>query len=180
MTDITQFKIAIPEARLADLQQRLANTVLATEIPGAGWSAGPTAAFVASMIERLRNGFDWRAAEAAINQHPQFLTEIDGQTIHFLHIKASAPYATPLLLLHGWPGSFVEFLDVIASLTAAGFDLVIPSLPGFGFSGPTRDAGWNDRRIADGTQVYAPIITVNFGLPRALPSVMAPNKQTRA
>ena len=148
MTTITSFKISIPEDSLTDLQQRLANTILPNEIPGAGWSYGPAGKFVTRMIERLKNGFDWRVQEAAINRHPQFITEIDGQTIHFLHVKASDPNATPLLLLHGWPGSFVEFLDVIAPLTAAGFDLVIPSLPGFGFSGPTREAGWNDGRIA--------------------------------
>jgi pimeloyl-ACP methyl ester carboxylesterase len=148
MTDISPFKIAIPEAQLADLNQRLANTILASEAPGAGWTAGPTAGFVVGMIDRLRNGYDWRAQEAAINQHPQFITEIDGQTIHFLHVKSGASNATALLLLHGWPGSFVEFLDAIVPLTGAGFDLVIPSLPGFGFSRPTREAGWNDNRIA--------------------------------
>lgn len=147
MTEITPFTIAIPDAALTDLQQRLANTKFANEVPGADWSYGPTSGFVAGMVERLQHGYDWRAQEAAINRHPQFTTEIDGQTIHFLHVKASTPAATPLLLLHGWPGSFVEFLDVIAPLTAAGFDLVIPSLPGFGFSGPTREAGWNDGRI---------------------------------
>ena len=145
---ITPFKIAIPDEKLADLNQRLANTLFASEAPGAGWSAGPTADFVTSMVERLKSGFDWRAQEAAINRHPQFLTEIDGQTIHFLHVKSGAAKATPLLLLHGWPGSFVEFLDAIDPLTAAGYDLVIPSLPGFGFSGPTRESGWNDGRIA--------------------------------
>ncbi len=149
MTDITPFEIAIPESKLADLRQRLANTNFANEIVGGGWSYGPTGEFVGRMVERLLNGFDWRKQEAAINRHPQFMTEIDGQTIHFLHVKSGQPEATPLLLLHGWPGSFVEFLDAIAPLTAAGFDLVIPSLPGFGFSGPTRDAGWNDRRIAN-------------------------------
>jgi pimeloyl-ACP methyl ester carboxylesterase len=148
VTDITPFKIAIPEAKLADLKQRVANTILASEAPGAGWSAGPTGAFVTRMLDRLKGGFDWRAQEAAINRHPQFTTEIDGQTIHFLHVKAGVANAMPLLLLHGWPGSFVEFLDGIAPLTAAGFDLVIPSLPGFGFSGPTREAGWNDGRIS--------------------------------
>ena len=149
MTDITPFTIAIPEAKLADLHQRLANTILANEIPGAGWGYGPTRDFVSGMVDRLRNGFDWRAQEAAINRHPQFTTEIDGQTIHFLHIKAGQQAAMPLLLLHGWPGSFVEFLDAIAPLSAAGYDLVIPSLPGFGFSGPTREPGWNDGRIAN-------------------------------
>lgn len=148
MTTITPFKIEISDAKLADLQRRLAETVLAGEVAGAGWSYGPTETYVTGMIDRLRNGFDWRAQEAAINRHPQFTTEIDGQTIHFLHVKSAAANARPLLLLHGWPGSFVEFLDAIAPLTSAGFDLVIPSLPGFGFSGPTRDAGWNDGRIA--------------------------------
>ncbi|WP_332701521.1 epoxide hydrolase family protein [Devosia sp.] len=149
MTTVSPFKIAIPEAKLADLRQRLTNTILANEVPGAGWSYGPTSAFVSRMVDRLQNGFDWRAQEAAINRHPQFVTEIDGQTIHFLHVKSDRPGAMPLLLLHGWPGSFVEFLDAIAPLTAAGFDLVIPSLPGFGFSGPTREAGWNDGRITN-------------------------------
>ena len=147
-TTITPFTIDISDAKLADLQRRLAETVLANEVAGAGWTYGPTQNYVSGMIDRLRNGFDWRAQEAAINRHPQFVTEIDGQTIHFLHVKSGTANATPLLLLHGWPGSFVEFLDVIAPLTAAGFDLVIPSLPGFGFSGPTREAGWNDKRIA--------------------------------
>ncbi|GAA4125804.1 epoxide hydrolase family protein [Aminobacter aganoensis] len=148
MSDITPFKIAIPEAELADLKQRLANTRLANEVPGAGWSYGMASGFVTRAIERLNNGFDWRAAEAAINSHPQFVTEIDGQKIHFLHVTSQAQDAVPLLLLHGWPSSFVEFLGAIAPLTAAGFDLVIPSLPGFGFSGPTCEAGWNDGRIA--------------------------------
>jgi pimeloyl-ACP methyl ester carboxylesterase len=165
MTNVTPFKIAIPEAKLADLNQRLANTILASEIPGAGWSYGPSSAFVNRAIDRLRHGFDWRAQEAAINQHPQFTTQIDGQTIHFLHIKAGTPNATPLLLLHGWPGSFVEFLDVIAPLTAAGFDLVIPSLPGFGFSGPTKESGWNDGRIAKALlELMTRIGYVSFGV----------------
>jgi pimeloyl-ACP methyl ester carboxylesterase len=146
-TTITPFKIAIPDAKIADLRQRVANTIFASEAPGAGWAAGPTGEFVRAMIERLKS-FDWRAAEAGINRHPQFITTIDGQAIHFLHIKSGAAKATPPLLLHGWPGSFVEFLGAIEPLSAAGYDLVIPSLPGFGFSGPTNEAGWNDGRIA--------------------------------
>src|SRR5688572_14440934 len=148
MTTITPFKIAIPEARIADLQRRLAATILPGEIADAGWAQGPTEAFVGAMIGRLRDGFDWRAAEARLNRHEQFTTVIDGQTFHFIHARSGAKDAVPLLLLHGWPSSFADFIDAIAPLNAAGFDLVIPSLPGFGFSGPTREGGWNDKRIA--------------------------------
>lgn len=156
MPAITPFTIAIPEAKLEDLKSRLAGAVLPSEIESAGWSAGPTGAYVRALVEHLRSGYDWRAEEAAINRHPQFLTEIDGQTIHFIHVKSKEANATPILLIHGWPGSIVEFLGVIGPLTdpvahggKAGdaFDVVIPSLPGFGFSGPTREAGWNNRRI---------------------------------
>jgi pimeloyl-ACP methyl ester carboxylesterase len=148
MNAVTPFRIAISDADLADLHRRLDETRLANEIPAYGWAAGPTGDFVGGMISRLRNGFDWRAQEAAINRHPQFTTEIDGQNIHFLHVRTQREGATPLLLLHGWPGSFIEVIDAIPSLSAAGYDLVIPSLPGFGFSGPTREPGWNDARIA--------------------------------
>jgi pimeloyl-ACP methyl ester carboxylesterase len=156
MPAITPFTIAIPEAKLEDLKSRLAGALLPSEIGSAGWSAGPTGAYVRTLVEHLRSGYDWRAEEAAINRHPQFLTEIDGQTIHFIHVKSKEANATPILLIHGWPGSIVEFLGVIGPLTdpvahggkaSDAFDVVIPSLPGFGFSGPTREAGWNNRRI---------------------------------
>ena len=104
-----------------------------------------------------RTGYDWRAAEERLNQLPQFTTTIDGQRIHFLHVRSPEPDALPLVMTHGWPGSVVEFLDVIGPLAdprahggdpADAFHLVIPSLPGFGFSGPTTDAGWGTTRIA--------------------------------
>lgn len=157
MPQIKSFTIAIPDAALADLRARLDRTILPSEIADHGWSAGPTNVFVEKALAHLRNGYDWRAHEAAINAYPQFSTEIDGQNIHFLHIKSAEADATPLLLIHGWPGSFVEFLDVVTPLTdpvAHGgkaedaFDLVIPSLPGFGFSGPTTSSGWHNGRIA--------------------------------
>lgn len=155
MATISPFKIDVSAAQLLDLKDRLARTVLPSEVDG-NWAAGPTNAYVRGAIDRLLNGFDWRKAEAEINQLPQFTTEIDGQNVHFIHVKSAEKNAKPLLLIHGWPGSIVEFLDVIGPLTnpvAHGgkaedaFDVVVPSLPGFGFSGPTREAGWNNIRI---------------------------------
>ena len=95
---------------------------------------------------RWLDGYDWRAQERALNAFPQFTATLDGTNVHFLHIRSANPDATPLLLLHGWPGSIVEFLDVIAPL--ADFHLVIPSMPGYGFSGPTTEPGWDHARVA--------------------------------
>jgi epoxide hydrolase len=147
------FTIAIPQAQLDDLQDRLRRTVWPSEVEGAGWRYGPPCRYVQEMADALRTRYDWRTHEAALNALPQFITEIDGQRVHFIHVRSAAANATPLLLIHGWPGSIVEFLDVIAPLTTppAGqpaFHVVIPSLPGFGFSGPTREAGWNNARIS--------------------------------
>jgi pimeloyl-ACP methyl ester carboxylesterase len=153
---ITPFKIDIPEVALNNLKARIKDTVLPSEIDG-GFSMGPNNDYMRGLLSHLLGGYDWRTQEAKINAYPQFKTEIDGQSIHFLHVKSKVDGATPLLLIHGWPGSFVEFLGVIGRLTdpvAHGgkaedaFDVVIPSLPGFGFSGPTRDKGWNNGRIA--------------------------------
>lgn len=155
MATISPFKIDVSAAQLQELRDRLARTVMPSEVDGS-WAAGPTNAYVRGAVDRLLNGFDWRRAEAEINALPQFTTEIDGQNVHFIHVKSAEKNATPLLLIHGWPGSIVEFLDVIGPLTnpvAHGgkaedaFDVVVPSLPGFGFSGPTREAGWNNVRI---------------------------------
>ena len=157
MATIIPFKIDVSAALLQDLQDRLARTVMPSEVDGS-WAAGPTNAYVRGAVDRLLNGFDWRKAEAEINRLPQFITEIDGQNVHFIHVKSAEKNATPLLMIHGWPGSIVEFLDVIGPLTdpvAHGgkaenaFDVVVPSLPGFGFSGPTREAGWNNVRIGE-------------------------------
>ena len=104
-----------------------------------------------------RHEYDWRAAEAKLNEWPQFTTTIDGANIHFAHIRSPEPDATPLIITHGWPGSIVEFADVAGPLTdprahggdpADAFHLVVPSVPGFGLSGPTRETGWEFRRVA--------------------------------
>jgi pimeloyl-ACP methyl ester carboxylesterase len=123
----------------------------------AGWERGVPVSYLRELAAYWRDDYDWRAQEARLNSYPQYTTQIDGQKIHFMHVKSPEPAATPLLLIHGWPGSVVEFLHVIGPLTdprahggdpAAAFDLVIPSLPGFGFSGPVTEPGWGSRRIA--------------------------------
>jgi pimeloyl-ACP methyl ester carboxylesterase len=154
---IRPFRIDIEQDQLDDLNARLDATRWPDELPGVGWEYGASLPYLKELADYWRNSYDWRAQEAKINQHPQFLTEIDGATVHFIHVKSPEERATPLLLTHGWPGSIVEFLDVIGPLTdprnhggdpADAFDVVIPSVPGFGFSGPTRDRGWDPNRMA--------------------------------
>ncbi|GIH99895.1 epoxide hydrolase family protein [Planobispora takensis] len=151
--EITEFRIDIPQADLDDLRDRLARTRWPSEVPGAGWSRGVPLDYLRELADYWADGYDWRVHEARLNEFPQYVTEIDGTTVHFLHVRSPHAEATPLLLTHGWPGSVVEFLDVIEPLTrpedpADAFHLVIPSIPGFGFSGPAREAGWNLGRIA--------------------------------
>lgn len=147
-TELQPFRVEIPQDRIDDLHHRLDRTILANEIPGSGSAYGTSVAWVDAMVQKWRHDFDWRAVEARFNRHPQFLTEIDGQQIHFLHVRSGRPGALGLILTHGWPGSVLEYLDVIEPLTRAGYDVVIPSLPGFGFSGPTTESGWDLHRTA--------------------------------
>jgi pimeloyl-ACP methyl ester carboxylesterase len=153
---IRPFTIDVPQRQLDDLQDRLERAHWPDELSGGG-EYGVSQGYMRGLADRWRTAYDWRAVEARLNEYPQFTTEIDGQTIHFLHVRSPEPDAFPLIVTHGWPGSVVEFLDVIGPLTdprshggdpAVAFDLVIPSLPGYGFSGPTREAGWNNYRIA--------------------------------
>jgi hypothetical protein len=156
-TALRAFRIAIPRAGLADLHDRLARTRWPDELPCVDGRHGVPLGYVRKLVEHWRTGYDWRAWEARLNRHPQFTTTIDGQNVHFLHVRSPEPDALPLILTHGWPGSVVEYLDVIGPLSdprahdgdpADAFHLVIPSLPGFGFSGPTSETGWNRHRIA--------------------------------
>ncbi|MDT0570423.1 epoxide hydrolase [Streptomyces sp. DSM 3412] len=151
------FRIAIPQDRIDDLRRRLADTRWPDELPGVGWSRGVPTGYLKDLAEYWRTGFDWRAQEAAVNAYDQFTTEIDGQNVHFLHVRSPEAGATPLLLLHGWPGSVVDFLDVIGPLSdprahgadpGDAFHLVIPSLPGFGLSTPLAGPGMNAARAA--------------------------------
>jgi pimeloyl-ACP methyl ester carboxylesterase len=146
--DIKPFRVEVPQAQIDDLNDRLDRTIRANEIPGSGSTYGVGVDWVQSLVEKWRTEFDWRSVEERLNQYPQYTTVIDGQNIHFIHVRSGQPDALALILTHGWPGSVLEYLDVIAPLTGAGFDLVIPSLPGFGFSGPTTESGWEVHRTA--------------------------------
>ena len=148
--EITPFTIAVPDSELEDLAARLRNTRWPSEV-AADWSRGVPTAEARRLVDRWTGSFDWRAQEAQLNRFPQFTTEIDGQRIHFVHVRSAEPGATPLLLLHGYPSSFVEATRMIGPLVdpvAHGgrpedaFHVVIPSLPGFGFSTPVTAPGW--------------------------------------
>jgi pimeloyl-ACP methyl ester carboxylesterase len=147
-SDIRPFRIDVPQAELDDLADRLSRARWTDELPNTGWDYGVPLTEVRRLAEYWRDEYDWRTWEAGLNAYPQFTTTIDGQNIHFLHVRSPEPDAFPLILTHGWPGSVVEYLRVVEPLKAAGFDLVIPSLPGFGFSGPTTDQGWGTARTA--------------------------------
>jgi microsomal epoxide hydrolase len=156
-TAIRTFRIDIGQADLDDLRDRLARTRWPDQLPGTGWDYGIALEVVQELAEYWRTGYDWRAAERRLNEFGQFSTVIDGQNVHFLHVRSAEPGALPLIMTHGWPGSIVEFIEVIGPLTdprahggnpADAFHLVVPSIPGYGFSGPTRERGWNVNRVA--------------------------------
>jgi epoxide hydrolase len=166
--EIRPFRIEIPQADLDDLRHRLADTRWAEPVPGDeddDWSRGVPPAYLRELAGYWQTTYDWRAAEAALNALPQYLTEIDGQTIHFFHIRSPEPDATPLLLTHGYPSSVVEFLHLLGPLSdprsyggnpADAFHVVVPSLPGFGFSTPLSSAGWEVGRT---TAAFAELMT---------------------
>ena len=157
---IQPFSINIPQAALDDLKDRLARANWPDALPAtndADWSRGVPVSYLKALAEYWRTDFDWRAQEARLNEFPQFITEIDGQNIHFLHVRSPEPNALPLLILHGYPSSVVEYMKIIEPLTnprayggdpADAFDVVIPSLPGYGFSIPLREAGWELNRTS--------------------------------
>ena len=157
MTAVEPFHLAIPQAELDDLRQRLDRARLPEPSPYEGWTQGVPLDRLRDLIAYWRDGYDWRRCEATLNGRGQHRTVIDGLGIHFLHIRSQHEGALPLLLTHGWPGSVIEFLKVIGPLTdpqAHGgqaedaFHLVIPSLPGYGFSDKPREPGWGVERIA--------------------------------
>ena len=154
---IERFEIRIDDSVLDDLRNRLALTRLPDQIDGTGWEYGIPEDYLRDLVEYWRDTYDWRAQEARLNELAHFRTWIDGQSIHFIHARSAHADAFPVLLMHGWPGSVVEFLDVIPRLTdpeahdgsaADAFHVIAPSLPGYGFSEPTRTRGWGPSRVA--------------------------------
>jgi epoxide hydrolase len=149
---IQPFRIEIPQTDVDYLHDRLGNARWPGELPGTGWSRGVPLDYLTELAEYWRTRYDWRAQEAQLNEYPQFVTEIDGQRIHFLHIESERPDAKPLILTHGFPSSIAEFLHLIEPLVDPGsgqaFHLVVPSLPGYAFSTPLGGPGWTMARTA--------------------------------
>ncbi len=155
--DIRPFRVDVPQADLDDLHDRLARTRWPDELPGVGWAYGIPLGYVKELAGYWRTAYDWRRHEARLNEFPQFTTTVDGQNVHFLHVRSPEADALPLVITHGWPGSIVEFMEILGPLAdprahggdpADAFDVVAPSIPGYGFSGPTHETGWDVRRVA--------------------------------
>jgi pimeloyl-ACP methyl ester carboxylesterase len=156
-TDIRPFRVDVTAAELDDLMDRLARTRLPQPAPGDDWSYGTPNSYLRDAVERWRTGYDWPSQQERINAVPHFTTEVDGQLVHFVHVRSPHAGATPLLLAHTYPGSSVDYLDMIDVLTdpvAHGgraedaFDVVVPDAPGYGFSQPVTEAGWDTARVA--------------------------------
>jgi microsomal epoxide hydrolase len=154
---VEQLRIHVDESVLEDLRARLARTRFPDQLEGTGWEYGVPVDYLRQLVEYWGHQYDWRVHEARLNELEHYRDRVDGQSIHFVHARSADADAFPLLLTHGWPGSIVEFLDVLAPLTAPGdhggvltdaFHVVAPSLPGYGFSEPTRTRGWDPWRIA--------------------------------
>jgi len=155
---IEKFEIRISDEELDDLRQRLARTRWPDQIEGSGWDYGTDLAYLKELCAYWQEKFDWRAQEAALNRYEHFRTEIGGQPVHFVHARSPVEDALPLVITHGWPGSVYEFHKIIGPLSdpeAHGasrddaFHVVCPSMPGYGWSGPTREPGWDIRRVAE-------------------------------
>jgi pimeloyl-ACP methyl ester carboxylesterase len=156
-TEIRPFRVDMPDEAIADLRRRIAATRWPSRELVADRSQGVQLATIQELARYWAAEYDWRACEAELNALPQFTTQIDGMEIHFLHVKSADPGALPMIITHGWPGSVIELLGVIGPLTdpaahggyaGDAFDLVIPSLPGYGFSAAPAEAGWDPGRIA--------------------------------
>jgi pimeloyl-ACP methyl ester carboxylesterase len=149
---IQPFTVNIPHQLLDDMKLRLRATRWPDEITGSGWSYGTNLSYLKDLTDYWVNTFDWRKTEREINSYPNFMAEIDGHKIHFLHIKGKGKKSIPLIITHGWPGSFIEMLKIIPFMTKDenfSFDLVIPSVMGFGFSDKITKPGCNSAFVAE-------------------------------
>ena len=169
------FTLAIPEADLADLKARLARTRFPDEAPGAPWAYGTSLAYMRELIPYWRDAFDWRAQETALNAFPQYRVRLHDIDLHYLHVPGKGPNPTPLLLMHGWPGSVFEFLDIIPRLTdpaafggntADAFTVIAPSLPGYGLSFAPGQKRFSINAVAD---CLAELMTEVLGYRRMAP-----------
>ena len=169
---VTPFEVQVPDETLEDLKDRLARTRWPDEIPGAGWDYGSNLAYIKELVDYWRIGFDWRAQEAHLNSFPQFRTEVEGMGIHFYHVKGNGPSPVPIIITHGWPSSIFEILKLIPLLSDPGahggdpadaFDVIVPSMPGYGFSDQTKERGMNVARIAE---LWNKLMTENLGYQR--------------
>ena len=156
--DLRPFRVEVPDAVLDDLRERLARTRWPDQIPNTAWDYGTDLGYLQVLCDHWRTKFDWRAQEDRFNRWPHFVTDIDGARVHFIHARSPEPDAFPLLITHGWPGSVAEFLDIIEPLRdprAHGghpqdaFHVICPSIPGYGWSGPTTQPGWDVMRVAE-------------------------------
>jgi pimeloyl-ACP methyl ester carboxylesterase len=155
--EIRPFRVSIPQADVDDLHERLARTRWPQDLAGVGWDRGVPVDYLRALAGYWRTEYDWREHEGRINDYPQFTTTIDGLDLHFVHVRSPEAHALPLLLIHGWPGTFVDFLELVGPLTdprshgadpADAFEVVIPSIPGHGFSGPLTNPGWTHGHCA--------------------------------
>lgn len=169
---VEPFKVAVSDEVLADLRARLERTRFPDEVPATAWEYGSNLAYMREVVDYWRTRYDWRAHEARINRFAQFRAEIDGLGIHFIHEPGRGPNPKPLLLIHGWPGSICEFMDIIPMLTdpaAHGgdakdsFTVIAPSLPGYGFSDHPRARAMNIQAIAD---IFFKLMTEVLGFKR--------------
>lgn len=151
---LSPFTVEIPQADIDDLHRRLRAARWTEELPDASWSDGITPETMHRLVDRWVDGYDWRAVEATINRHENVRTTIDGIQLHAVHAPSTRADAVPLVLMHGWPSTFAEFLGVIDALTSPedpadpAFHVIIPSMPGYAFSGPTHERGWTSVRMA--------------------------------
>jgi microsomal epoxide hydrolase len=170
--DVRPFTIAVEDSVLEDLQQRLADTRWPDEIPNTGWDYGSNLGYLKELVEYWRTKFDWRAQEAKLNTFNHFKSEVDGLDIHFIHEKGKGPNPIPLIITHGWPSCFFEMTKIIPLLAdpashggdaTDSFDVVAPSLPGFGFSDHAQDRGMEVQRVAG---MWNKLMTQNLGYPK--------------